>query len=195
MFKVLTYLVSFFISLYQSILKPSYLVIIDQLLVRARKMIMTSVLSLVAGLLLTGSMMISLIEFTSQIDKFGVVWPSATLIGGLVLSVISTGALIYSFTSKAFDLRYIRPSIAKSHEASVFGANLDQQTAPSRQPSPLEEALGILVMDFVNERRESRLKDESERTEKSKSSSESSYVAPQAAPESTRSTYENSTLQ
>ena len=141
MLKVLTYLISFFVGRYQSALKTPSLIIVDQIMLRARKLMMNSMVSLIASLLLTGGVLITLIEFTSQIDRFGVVWPSAALIGGLLLSAFSLAGLIYSFKS------------ASLFKSSSIITNV--QAAP-KQPSPLEEALGILVMDFVKERREHR---------------------------------------
>jgi hypothetical protein len=171
MIKFFTYFISFLIGRYNSFAKPSAMVIIDQVLLRTRKLLMTSMISLIASLLLTGGVIISLIEFTRQIDRFQIVWPSATLIGGLALTLISLATLIYAFTSKAFDLRYVKK------------ASPTEQIP--RTPSPLEEALSVLVMDFIKERREERQKP-SEKTE------------PSPTPRSTAgaaAAYENTTLQ
>lgn len=182
MIKVLMYLFSFIMGRYNSVLKPSTLVLVDQLLLRTRKLMMTSMVSLIASLLLTGGVVISLIEFTRQIDQFKVVWPSATLIGGLTLSVLALTVLVYSFTSRAFDLRYVPIRSAKK------GNRDDTQT---RTHSPLEEALSVLVLDFVNERKASRTKEEASAPPKEKVSENVSNVS-SADP---RSTYENTTLQ
>lgn len=181
MIKILSYLFSYFAGRYNSVLKPSTLLIIDQLLVRARKLVMTSSIMFISSLLLAGGVLISLIEFTSQIDRYAVVWPSATLIGGLSLSVIALGVLIFSFTSRTFDLRYVRSKNSRRHE-SLFDSRKSESSSPRTQ-SPVEEALSLLIMDFVNERKQNREK---------KETSENVSSPP---PSPTRTEYENTTLQ
>ena len=174
MIKILSYLFSYFAGRYNSILKPSTFMIIDQLLVRARKLVMTSSIMFISSLLFAAGVIISLIEFTSQVDRFGVVWPSATLVGGLTLSALSVAVLIFSFTSKAFDLRYVRSQKSRRQE-SLFDSHKVEGSSSTRAQSPLEEALGVLIMDFVNERKQNR---------------ERAFQEPAA-----RASYENSTLQ
>lgn len=152
MIKVLTYLISYFAGRYNTILKPSTLMIIDQLLVRARKLVMTSSIIFMSSLLFVAGVIISLIEFTSQVDRFAVVWPSATLAGGLTLAALSMAVLIFSFRAKAFDLRFVRNQRSRRPE-SLFAAPQGEGSSSNRAQSPLEEALGVLIMDFVNERK------------------------------------------
>lgn len=147
MIRVLGFIFSFIVGRYNALLKPSTLLIVDQILLKARKLMMNSMISLTSSLLLTGGILITLIEFTRQIDQFRVVWPSATLIGGFLLSILGVSALIYSFTAKTFDLRYASASNTKGQNPQGSSAHV---------PSPLEEALSLLVMDFVNERKQKR---------------------------------------
>lgn len=186
MIKILSYLFSYFAGRYNSILKPSTFMIIDQLLVRARKLLMTSSIMFISSLLLAGGVIISLLEFTSQIDRFAMVWPSATLVGGLSLSGISLAVLIFAFTSRSFDLRYVRSQKTRRQE-SLFDSHTGRVDASTqRAQSPLEEALSVLIMDFVNERKQNR---------EQQSASVKEEASPTMPPKPTRTEYENTTLQ
>lgn len=137
---VLTYAMGKFGSLTSS---PSPLIMIEQLLAKGRYLLMMTTVSLISATLFCAGIILAVINATTQYDDYGSIYWSATLTTALVLAGLSLVSLGITFS-------------VRNWEGKDFLNTKSPKARPHRASSPIEEALTMLVVDFVDERRARR---------------------------------------
>lgn len=128
-----------------SSIKESALEIFEEITHRSRKMVFLSILGIGAVAFFTGGLFISLLDATRQYDTQGVVYWSSTLIAGGVIALLAAGLIAYVFM-RAWPGASPSNVIMKETKEEVH----------HHHTSSLEQALAVLVMDFVKEREHRR---------------------------------------
>ncbi len=95
--------------------------------------------SFISALLFVAGIVIAAINGFSQYDQTNQVYMSATFVGGLVLALLSGISLAVVFSKKNWQV----PDLKQTH-------------SEVKSASPIEEAISLLVNDFVTARRSER---------------------------------------
>lgn len=120
-------------------LKDSIKMLFDEIAYRSRKPAMLALGGLVSVALLCGGFFMGLIDLTTQYDRDGVVRATASNISGFALVALTLGTFTWIF-KRAW------PGVKAAEEK-------DKAVEEAKEhPSGLEQALTLLVMDFVKER-------------------------------------------
>lgn len=153
MLKWIEIIASFFIGKMQPShgpsLRESAIAIFEEITYKSRKAVSLVVISLAAAIFALGGFFISLINATSQYDQTGAVNFTSTLGSGLVLILIAVGTFAWVFGSA---WPGVKQSKAAHKAEQEHHHHQQQEQAHQHQPSSLEYALSMLVMDFVKER-------------------------------------------
>lgn len=126
-------------------LKEIALEVYEEISAKSRRLITLTLSGLGAVILFCGGFFVSLLELTSQYDRVGYVSLSATLAAGLTLMICAVVAFMGIFWGAW-------PNSTQHSEHST-------QESTAQAASPLENALSVLIMDYVKDRelrRESR---------------------------------------
>lgn len=123
-------------------IKETALQILDEATFRSRKPITLLLAGLACVLFFCGGFFLSLIDFTTQFDREGALLMSARAGSGLILVTLSSGILVWIFTQAWPGVQ--RKNLFKTEPPS-----------PPKQ-NTLEQALALLVMDFIKERENKR---------------------------------------
>lgn len=115
--------------------KESINLLFDEIAYRSRKPAMLALGGLVCVTLLCGGFFMGLIDLTNQYDQEGAVRATAGSITGFALAAIAIGIFTWIFKSAWPGVK----AVEKTEEAK-------------ENPSGLEQALTLLVMDFIKER-------------------------------------------
>ena len=118
-------------------LKDSAMELIDEMIGKSRKPVALILAGIIGVALFCGGLFITALNLASQYDLKGFVNFTATLGVGIGLLLISSGAFAFVFL-KAWPRQIKRPELPMSHQTPKV--------------SSLEQALSVLVMDFVKER-------------------------------------------
>lgn len=116
--------------------KESLNLLFDEIAYRSRKPAMFTLGGLVCVTLLCGGFFMGLIDLTNQFDREGSVRATAGNITGFALAAIAIGIFTWIFKRAWPGVK----EVAKTEEAS------------KENPSGLEQALTLLVMDYIKER-------------------------------------------
>lgn len=132
-------------------IKDSAMEIFDEVVFKSRSAVMLTLAAFAAIIILCGGLFMAIIQATTQYDLTGQVFFSSTIAVGLILAALSLITCAIVFTQAWPGIR--------THRASQLNKAADealkqQQTA---KPSGLDQALALLVMDFVKEREANRL--------------------------------------
>lgn len=129
-------------------LKEVALEIFELITYRSRKVVFLGMAGLATTALACGGIFISLVDITTQYDQEGFMAWTATLSGGLFLTLASLAGLGYVYF-RAW------PGTQKMAEAREHQA---EERFARKPPGPgsLEQALAALVMDYVKEREDRR---------------------------------------
>ncbi|MBC7419686.1 MAG: hypothetical protein H7328_03065 [Bdellovibrio sp.] len=126
---------------FEGLISASIYTVVQQLVNKSRKALLMVVASFVFAVLLAAGIIISVLEASAQYDTRGMVYFSALLTSGTILSFISLSVLIF---------------ILWPRSKSIISASAFQTHAPPpRQSSPLEDTFAVLineVMNYVKER-------------------------------------------
>lgn len=147
MLKFASLAISFFLGRYENTFKKSMLILIDQFITKSRKLFIVTTLLGIFSLLFVSGFLFSIFQITSQYDARGYVTFNSGLISGIALSLISLIALFSLFSASAWENRLkqqllpVQPAANSKH---------------SETPSAFENALTMLVVDFIKERESQR---------------------------------------
>lgn len=120
-------------------LKETAVEIFEEISHKSRKMVALTLAGVAAVIFLTGGFFISLINATTQYDEIGEVAMSATLSGGLGLILLALITFGVVFLQAWPGIKKRKQHEKEMKEAAMAGG-------------PLEQALALLVTDFVKER-------------------------------------------
>lgn len=164
MLKWIEIIASFFIGRMQShegpSLRESAIAIFDEITYKSRKAVSLIVVSFAAAIFALGGFFISLINATTQYDRDGVIGFTATFVSGLVLIVLAIAAFAWVFNSAWPGVKKYK-TMHRHQESREFREQQEHVHAQPKQPSSLEQALSMLVMDFVHERQARRAESQS----------------------------------
>lgn len=136
----LSILLSFFLGKFKFTRPPSLRdtvsFLFEEAAHRSRKPAVLILSGLACILLLCGGFFMGLIDLTTQLDREGSIRASASAISGFVLVAISVGIFFWIFNRAWPGARVTEKPKAETKESS----------------SSLEQALTMLVMDFIKER-------------------------------------------
>lgn len=147
--KFLEALGSFFLSLFQgnSAGPSTYEKIIDDIFERSGKILGRAALALFGVLIIVSGLLASYFNLLNQYDQTGSVAVGAVASGGLVLVLIGLG-LVFAASRKSMTEKILGHGQAENKsEASA---------SPAVGPSTLEQAMALLILDFVEERKQER---------------------------------------
>lgn len=120
-------------------LKEGINLLFDELAYRSRKPTMLALGGIVSVAILCGGFFMGLIDITTQYDRDGVVRATASSIAGFALAAIAIGTFTWIFKSAWPGVK----AAEKSKDAT-------QEVKPPVHG--LEQALTLLVLDFIKER-------------------------------------------
>jgi hypothetical protein len=156
MLKWIEIIASFFIGKMQANpgpgLRESAIAIFEEITYKSRKAVSLIVVSFGAGILALGGFFIALINATTQYDRDGVIGFTSTFVSGIVLILIAVATFAWVFGSAWPGVQQHKSSHKTKHRHHEHERSVEGEEAPQRQPSTLEQALSLLVMDFVKER-------------------------------------------
>lgn len=145
MLKIISLVVSFFLGRYDQTFKKSTLILIDQFITKSRKLfIFTTVLG-VSSMLLVAGLLTAIFQSTSQYDRQGFITFNSTILAGLILIAIASIALITMFSAKTWESRFKQQMVPPPHHAK-------NETHGPREPNAFEQAITMLVTEFVKDR-------------------------------------------
>lgn len=137
--KWLAMIVSFILGqLKSSTISPS-LIFIQKALEKSRGLMFLATVSFISALLFAAGVVIAAVNGFAQYDQSNSVYMSATLIGGITIAVLAAISLGVVFAKKNWQV-----------------PDLQTFEAESKVPSPIEEAVSMLISDFVTARRTDR---------------------------------------
>lgn len=156
MLKILSLVVSFFLGRYEMTFKKGTLILIDQFITKSRKLFIFTTLLGITSLLFVSGLLMTIYQMTSQYDSRGYIAINSSLITGVVLATLSLVTLLGLFSATAWETRF---------KQQIVPAQQSKQK-PSETPNPFEQALTMLVTEFVKDREMQRqTKSQSARTE------------------------------
>ncbi len=117
-------------------LKDSVSFVFEEAVSRSRKPAVLILGGIASVLLLCGGFFMGLIDLTTQMDRDGVIRASAGAVSGFALMALALGVFFWIFTRAWPGARNVK---AQQEEKAVPAAGLEQ-------------ALTLLVMDFIKER-------------------------------------------
>lgn len=158
MFKIISYILAYaFGSSSKGIdVKGLALEVLEEAVFRSRKTIVLLLAALCSTLFICGGIFIALVNVANQYDSIGHVYATATLWSGLGLSLLFIGVNYYIFA--------IAWPGANIHHRAHASTHTRTQTEP--RPSELEQAISLLVMDFIDSRKQRREERQSTRAKK-----------------------------
>lgn len=112
----------------------------EDIVLKGRKPVILVLAGVCAVLFFCGGLFITILEGTTQYDRVGYVTLTSTLGAGIALFLVAAIGFVYVFA-------YAWPG-ADRHAS----AKAREKTPPPHQASTLEQALTVLVLDFVKER-------------------------------------------
>lgn len=130
---------SFLIGKLNSISVTPSLFFVEKALEKSRNILFMATIAFISAALFCAGVIISVLNALTQIDANGSMVFSATFSGGLVLIVISAVSLAIVFAKRNWEF----PSLTEAAHQS-------------RRSSPIEEAITMLVQDFMEDRRTNR---------------------------------------
>jgi hypothetical protein len=131
-------------------LKDSVAFVFEEAAYRSRKPAVLILGGLACVLLLCGGFFMGLIDLTTQMDREGVVRASASAVSGFVLVALALGVFFWIFTRAWPGARHAK----------------EKQAEKEASPGGLEQALTLLVMDFIKEREIRRAERREDREER-----------------------------
>ncbi len=135
---LLSFILGKFINSHSPGLKESFFDILQEATYRSRKAVMLLLGGLACILILCGGFFMSVIDLTNQFDREGTLHFTANFTGGIILVAIALSVFSWIFVS-------VWPG-ARNKKKS-------EPVSPSQTSgSALEQALSLLVMDFIKER-------------------------------------------
>ena len=146
MFKIVSYVLAYFFgSASKNVdLKGVAFEVLEEAVYRSRKTVALVLGGLCSTILVCGGFFIALLNASSQYDRTGHVYATATLWSGIALTVIFLGAAYYIFA-------VAWPGV-HSHNKTTASTNRSHFQS-THHPSDLEKSISILIMDFVDSRR------------------------------------------
>ncbi len=142
MIKFLIPLLSFFLGNAKGFLKEPGEALTQQLVLKIRSITILLVMTIAALALSCVGISLSVVEFAKQMDLEGHFTWTAGLTIYLFLTILSMGTLAYSLSRKAW-----------VHQTGFSDRDSSKTKATQR---PLENALTLLLMDFIEERKSRR---------------------------------------
>ena len=148
MFKIISYVLAYaFGSSSKGIdVKGLALEVLEEAAFRSRKTVALILGALCSTLFICGGVFIALLNVANQYDSTGHVYATATLWSGLFLSLLFIGVNYYIFA-------FAWPGANTQHTAR---ASNQAHTQTTNRPSELEQAISLLVMDFIDSRKQRR---------------------------------------
>ncbi len=140
MLRLLTVLFSFFLGRYKANMQGSALPIVDMVMQQGRKIALLLCSALICSLFLVGGFFISLVEGSFAYEAEGVIYPTTLFISGLVLLFGSIGAMVFIFSRKNWSA--VQMSMVSTPE--------------TKKAHPIEDAVLMLIHDFIKERESQR---------------------------------------
>ena len=140
MVRLLTVLFSFFIGRYNAVAKGSATPIIELAMNQGRKVALLLCSALICSLLMVGGFFISLVEGSFAYEAEGVLYPTTLFISGLVLLFGSIGAMFFIFSRRNWSM--------------IDAPRVSEE--PKKAHHPIEDAVLMLVHDFIKERESNR---------------------------------------
>lgn len=134
MLKILSYLVSFLFG--KRLISIPYEVIVDYAIARVRLLVQSAAVGFSGIVLILTGFLVSFFNLLSYFDQQGRFAMTAVASGGLSMCLV--GAIFLVFASFKKSVSLVRPSDV-----------LTQQVH-----SPIEDAIAVLITDFVNSRKE-----------------------------------------
>lgn len=153
MLRLLTLAATFFFGRYKaaaaSAAGVSLMPIVELVMNQGRKVALLVCSALIFSLLMVGGFFITLIEGSFAYEAEGVLYPTVLFKAGLFLFLVSVGAMVFIF--------------ARKKNWSVTPVETQKETRSSRHP--IEDAVLLLIHDFVKERESRREAREQARAE------------------------------
>ncbi len=130
-------------------LNQSSLQLREDVSLKARKVALLTLTGIAAMILFSGGLLLSLWEAARQLDSFNTLQFNAVISTGVGLAVISIVALIIAFRSW--------PGVqARKQRLRQERAQLRAQREQLGQAVSLDQAVAMLILDFVKEREQKR---------------------------------------
>ena len=146
MFKIISYIVAYFFgSASKNVdLKGVAFEVLEEAVYRSRKTVALVLGGLCSTILICGGFFMAVINASSQYDRTGHIYATATLWTGIALAVIFLGAAYYIF-AVAWPGTHTHNKATASTNRSRFQA--------VHQTSELEKSISLLIMDLVDSRK------------------------------------------
>lgn len=135
---------SFIFAKYTNALRKPGLVTLEHISFVTRRIILVGVLSLVAAGLLGGGIIISVFNIFSHYHATGTFELSGATVAGLILFLIGAGVFTMVYN--------LRPVLYPSIYRGQSGWQRFFSRAPRQAQSPLEEAISLLLRDYLRNR-------------------------------------------
>jgi hypothetical protein len=157
MLKILSLVVSFFLGRYDLTFKKATLILIDQFILKSRKLFIFITVVSVSSLLLVSGIMLSLIQATSQYDKNGFIQFNSTLGVGIALILLPLVLLSVLFAASSWETRFKQELVTTpKNKDKTSDRSAHQTEANTPPPNAFEQALTMIVADFLKERETNR---------------------------------------
>lgn len=113
--------------------------VFDEILKRSRRPIASLLLGIASVFFISGGLLISLYNATQQYDQSGRIFLGAVFWGGLIVAGIFISIAIYAY-------QYSTPE-------SLSQENLQSETSTQNARMDLNEAISLLILDHIEERK------------------------------------------
>jgi hypothetical protein len=128
-------------------IKDSAMEIFDEVVYKSRSAVMLTLGAFAAIIILCGGLFMAIIQATTQYDMTGQIFFSSTIAVGLILAALSliVCAVVFTRAWPGVRTHLPKPEVKVEAQGPQVG-------------NSLEQAVALLVMDFVKEREASRLR-------------------------------------
>jgi len=148
MLRILSLVLSFLLGRYEQTFKRSTIILIDQFISKSRKLFIFSAILGIVILLFVSGLIMSIVQATAQYDRQGYIAMNSSLLVGLILAAVTFVTLLAMFSRSAWEMRF-RQEIAPL-------TSDDSKKKKDETPNAFEQAITLLIADFLKEREQNR---------------------------------------
>ncbi|MFM6928875.1 MAG: hypothetical protein ACKOX6_10460 [Bdellovibrio sp.] len=150
MFKIVSYVLAYFFgSASKNVdIKGIAFEVLEEAVYRSRKTVALLLGGLCSTILVCGGFFIALLNATSQYDRTGHIYATATLWSGIGITLVFLGAAYYIFA-------VAWPGV-HTHHNKANASTTQSRFQSAQHPSDLEKSISLLIMDFVDSRKQRR---------------------------------------